>query len=363
MEAWNEFCSYLIDCKERNVSEGLYHEIIESQLSVLGWKKFKGEICHKERIPSGHGFAEPDIVIKKDGINQLVVEVKKPNHIQTAEDQSQLLSYMRLCTLRCGIYIGEHIEIFFDVQNNTTKPVSVYKIPLSLNNGHGKQFIDLIKRDSFDENALIKFCESQLIERQKQELIKSLKERVLNGKYTSYLIDCLKHHLQETDYSTLSEKEIDDTLNDIRIDIVSKNAVVQTESVPVTFIHSTVAPQKTNSGRDTTRFSLDGSSFLPKNRFALAVVRKYVINHPTLCYEEIHKTFPDIWQGSSGVIRQVRNIAPRQITERRYFVAPGETLCSSDGIKFAVSTQWKIDNIQNLFHFAKIQGWNVKKSE
>ena len=66
MEIWNEFCSYLIDCKERNVSEERYHEIIESQLSVLGWKRYKGEICHKERIPSGHGFAEPDIIIKKD---------------------------------------------------------------------------------------------------------------------------------------------------------------------------------------------------------------------------------------------------------------------------------------------------------
>ena len=34
MEIWNEFCSYLIDCKERDVSEERYHEIIESQLSV-----------------------------------------------------------------------------------------------------------------------------------------------------------------------------------------------------------------------------------------------------------------------------------------------------------------------------------------
>ena len=76
MEIWNEFCSYLIDCKERNVSEERYHEIIESQLSVLGWKRYKGEICHKERIPSGHGFAEPDIIIKKDGVNQMVIEVK-----------------------------------------------------------------------------------------------------------------------------------------------------------------------------------------------------------------------------------------------------------------------------------------------
>ena len=29
MEIWNEFCSYLIDCKERDVSEERYHEIIE----------------------------------------------------------------------------------------------------------------------------------------------------------------------------------------------------------------------------------------------------------------------------------------------------------------------------------------------
>ena len=92
MDIWNEFCSYLIDCRERNVSEDRYHEIIESQLSLLNWKRFKGEICHKERIPSGHGFAEPDIVIKKDNEIQMVIEVKKPNHEQTHEERLQLLS-------------------------------------------------------------------------------------------------------------------------------------------------------------------------------------------------------------------------------------------------------------------------------
>ena len=148
MEIWNEFCSYLIDCKERNVTEERYHEIIESQLSFLGWKRYKGEICHKERIPSGHGFAEPDIVIKKDGVNQMVIEVKKPNHMQTKEERLQLLSYMRLCTLRVGIYIGEHIEIFYDAQGDTTEPVSVCIIPLTLDNEKGEKFVELIIRNN-----------------------------------------------------------------------------------------------------------------------------------------------------------------------------------------------------------------------
>ena len=167
MEIWNEFCSYLIDCKERDDSEERYHEIIESQLSVLGWKRYKGEICHKERIPSGHGFAEPDIVVKKDGVNQMVIEVKKPNHLQTKEERLQLLSYMRLCTLRIGIYIGEHIEIFYDVQGDSIEPVSIYRVPISLNEKRGQQFVELIRRDNFDKDRFMGFCEAQLQEQKK----------------------------------------------------------------------------------------------------------------------------------------------------------------------------------------------------
>ena len=365
METWNEFCTYLIDCKERNVSEQSYHEIIESQLSILGWKRFKGEICHKERIPSGHGFAEPDIVIKKDGISQMVIEVKKPVHTQTKDERVQLLSYMRLCMLQVGIYIGEHIEIFYDTKDGSTEPTSVYKVPLTLNDKRGKRFIELIKRESFDARFLIDFCEEQLKEQKRKKSLHLLKEELQNGKYIPYLKDCLKQLFLEQERFSNQEKQIEDLINSLQISISTEDGDEHTEcaeNILTTFLSKSSATSAISSGRDNTRYSLDGSAFLSKGRFALAVVNKYVRIHPDKRYEEILTAFPDNF-GISVVIKQLNHISQKQLNDRRFFCSANEILRSSDGIVFAVTTQWTISTIQNIVNFAKSQGWDVKSSK
>lgn len=363
MEIWNEFCSYLIDCKERNVSEERYHEIIESQLSVLGWKRYKGEICHKERIPSGHGFAEPDIIIKKDGVNQMVIEVKKPSHQQTREERLQLLSYMRLCMLRVGIYIGEHIEIFYDAQGDSLEPISIYKIPISLNEERGQQFVELIRRDNFDKNYFIKFCDVQLQELKMHESLNLLKGDLLNGKYDSFLKDCLKQRIIEEDSFSVSEKQIDDMLSTVLIKIVLKEITEYSNSVQEAYSPMSYVPNEISGKKDNTRFSLDGSAFLPKNKFALAVVRKYVQLHPDKTLEELLKVFPHHWRSGTGVICETSQISPKQLQDGRYHTKPTEVLCSADGHQFAVTTQWNINTIQNMVNFAKSQGWEVKPNK
>ena len=364
MEIWNEFCSYLIDCKERNVTEERYHEIIESQLSFLGWKRYKGEICHKERIPSGHGFAEPDIVIKKDGVNQVVVEVKKPNHMQTKEERLQLLSYMRLCTLRVGIYIGEHIEIFYDAQGDTTEPVSVCIIPLTLDNEKGEKFVELIIRNKFDKESIIAFCENRIRELREQKTLRHVRDELISGSYEVMIADCLKRHLLAREGNAFSEQQIDKILSSLSFKVVAKDSVAQQGegiSIPLSSITDEIVYEK--SGRDNTRYSLDGSEFLPKKRFALAVVRKYVQLHPEKTLDELFKVFPHHWRTGTGVICEVAQISPKQLHDGRYHTKPNEILQSADGHQFAVTTQWNINTIQNMVNFAKSQGWDVKTSK
>ena len=47
IEKWNQFVYDLCDAKRRNVDEDEYHRLIEIQLQLLGWAKYRGEICHK----------------------------------------------------------------------------------------------------------------------------------------------------------------------------------------------------------------------------------------------------------------------------------------------------------------------------
>lgn len=368
MEIWNEFCSYLIDCRERNVSEERYHEIIESQLSLLNWKRFKGEICHKERIPSGHGFAEPDIVIKKNGEIQMVIEVKKPNHEQTNEERLQLLSYIRLCTLRVGIYIGERIEIFFDQQGNSSEPVSAYKIPIELNCEQGKKFVELMSRDNFTKEEVVNFCEKRIREQQSNIMLDQVRKKILDGEFETVLSDYFKQYLlNKNDYS-FSEQQIEDMLSSIQFKVIPKGEpfISEKEVVPSYHIYTfnrTGDVDKNKRQRDKTKYALDNDSYLAKNQFALAVVRKYVRLHPEKTYYELKRLFPDDWQGSMGVIRKLVDISSTQKEERRYYVESYNLLSSKDGLQFAVTTQWNKDNIKYLVNFAKSQGWSVKEKK
>ncbi|MBR2262575.1 MAG: hypothetical protein IJ916_12865 [Paludibacteraceae bacterium] len=354
METWNEFCYKLIDCKKKNASEEHYHLTIENQLSALGWKSYKGEICHKEHIPSGHGYAEPDILIKKEGVNQMVIEVKKPNHIQTSEERLQLLSYMRLCTLRVGIYIGEHIEIFYD-QINSEEPVSVYRVPLELNDERGQQFMELIKRDNFDKNNFQQFCLLQLQEKKKLDILKSLKDDLLNGKYNTFLKDCLKNRIFKDGNSLFSESQIDDLLSTLQIKIFSEGVDTCFDNCFDNSEYIESDPSLSDGSkhkRDNTRYSLDGGKFLPKRKFVLQVVKKYT-QLSNMTFAELLKDIPDEWQGSLGVIKKINEIGD----PKRYF---DEILYSADKLQFAVCNQWGKDNIQNIVKFAKKQGWRVE---
>ncbi|MBR5763577.1 MAG: hypothetical protein IKX93_03030, partial [Bacteroidaceae bacterium] len=68
-------------------------------------------------------------------------------------------------------------------------------------------------------------------------------------------------------------------------------------------------------------------------------------------------------QGSMGVIRKTCNIDEKEIVGKRFFVKDGELLCSSDGITFAVSSQWGIGNIANVVNLARRLGYDVSASE
>ena len=62
---WQEFCYDLIEAREKDTTEDVYQELVESNLRQLGWSKVRGEICPKERINVGsHNQIEPDITIK-----------------------------------------------------------------------------------------------------------------------------------------------------------------------------------------------------------------------------------------------------------------------------------------------------------
>ena len=120
----------------------------------------------------------------------------------------------------------------------------------------------------------------------------------------------------------------------------------------------TVTEVKTD-GRDKTRYSLDGVTYL-KNRFVWAVVNKYIQEHQNITYDELIAVFGDKNQGSFGVVRRVDS----EIVEKnpiRYFCKKDDDLLAIADGKVAVCNQWSKSTVINIFNIAVQLGYSVEK--
>ena len=358
-EKWNQFVYYLCESKKHGVNEQEYHSTIEAQLQLLGWMSYKNEICHKPNVPIGNsGFIQPDIIVQKDDVKLFVIEVKHPLHTQNEKDKNQLVSYMRQLKLNIGIYIGDRIEIFYDVPEDDNV-VSLLVIPLELDNANGECFVKLFSKENYSKEAIDQFCEERISELRYEENLNKIKYLLVNDSQ-ELISGAVKMFLCDKYGTLLRESDIDSLLSSFDFTAspkgMPKPAVVDV-CQPDTFIPE-LNREKQQRSRDMSRYSLNNSVFLAKNRFVHRVVKLYVEQHPAATYAELERVFPPILQGSNGVIRQIKNI--RDIEYVRYFMKKEELLKSGDGIVFAVCSQWGIFNVPQIVNLARRLGYDVK---
>ncbi|MBR5687411.1 MAG: DUF4357 domain-containing protein [Prevotella sp.] len=224
-EKWNQFIYVLSEAKKKGVDEEAYHTQIENQLQLLGWFLYNGEICHKPNIPIGNSkYIQPDILIKKGDEDMFVIEVKRPVHSQTERERLQLESYMRQLKLEVGIYIGEHIEIFYDIPKNKNA-ISVLKVPLELNNKNGAKFIEKFSKENFTKESIADFCEERIKEMQRQENLNKIKESII-ADAQAQIAESLSIYLLEKYSSSFSENDIKGMLATLSFTAKDKEGIV-----------------------------------------------------------------------------------------------------------------------------------------
>jgi len=361
-EKWNQFVYYLCEAKKNGVEEPEYHSMIEAQLQLLGWMRYKNEICHKPNLSIGNnGHIQPDILIQKDDKKQFVIEVKRPLHTQIAKDRDQLVSYMRQLKLKAGIYIGEHIEIFYD-QPDSENAVSVLSIPLELDNKRGARFVELFSKDRFSKETIVQFCEDRIKEMRYQESLNKIKENLITDAQ-GQVTEGMKMYLMEKYGNTFSESDIVGMLASLNFTATPKDGQQPVIVTPIASSQKQV-PDVTNPKRqyDKTQYSINGGPLQGKRRFVYQVVKTYVEEHPSATFADLEQTFPSTLQGSYGVIRTTDYIRERGIEEYRYLMKDGELLHSSDGITFAVCSQWGIGNTPRVVELAKKLGYVITTS-
>ena len=57
LEKWNQFVYDLIESKAKNIEEEPYHALIENQMQLLGWAKYRKEILHKQNVAIGRIYS------------------------------------------------------------------------------------------------------------------------------------------------------------------------------------------------------------------------------------------------------------------------------------------------------------------
>lgn len=364
IEKWNQFVYDLCDAKRRNVDEDEYHRLIEIQLQLLGWAKYRGEICHKPNIPIGNNnFIQPDILIKRDGEELFVVEVKRPVHTFCRREKQQLESYMRQRKIRFGIYIGEHIEVFYDTPESADA-VSVMIIPLELDNQNGARFVELFGKETYSQESLSKFCEKQIAEQ---------KKKVKMGEARKYLVDNakviiedrLRKYLKDEYEESFSDDEVEEIITGLSISLMPNEVQKCTSAEYLQPVFDgglsniPVSISKKPAGKPS-KYSLNGSSLLAANRFVFEVVKAFVAQHPDMSFSELERVFPSELQGSTGVIRSIDYLKMKNYKGQRFFDDASSILRSGDGVLFAVSTQWSYHNAPGFAEHAKTLGFTVE---
>jgi hypothetical protein len=123
-----------------------------------------------------------------------------------------------------------------------------------------------------------------------------------------------------------------------------------------------VQPTK-KTKRDFTSYRFDGD-VLGKGRLALAIVKRYVADHPGTTAATLKQAFPDSLQAASPIQYSKVQVVVAKLHEipdaerKRFFLSDGEVIALADG-EVAVSREWNRVNILNLIERAEGFGYSI----
>lgn len=135
------------------------------------------------------------------------------------------------------------------------------------------------------------------------------------------------------------------------VEILKKSPATETEN-------DDTQNEAFSSGRDTTKYFLDGKKY-GKNRLVLAIVKKYVELNPDVEETDLLNTFDKSLQGSLGVVRDLNEARLNcKDYKVRYFTQPDEQIKTATRT-MVVCSQWGVGNIGNIIARAKQLGIEV----
>jgi len=93
---------------------------------------------------------------------------------------------------------------------------------------------------------------------------------------------------------------------------------------------------------------------LGKGRLSYEIVKKYILDHSNITYNELEEIFPKSIQGNHGVFTTLENAQDiySRYGYKRHFLNEEDILFVGN-VKIAICSQWGIGNIDNIIKLAK----------
>lgn len=360
MDKWNEICADLRNCQARNVSESEYQKQVALDLRLLGWKLYAQEIREQVTIEIGAANAlRPDFVIYKDEKPQFVIELKKPQHVQRERERIQLFSYMKQLNLKIGLYIGEHIQVFYFDATKDEEPRLVFYVALETDSEDGKKFVELFSRENYSQENLMEFCQERMKQLHQQELLSDELNRLTSEDGRMWIYDILRQKYGEEHTTDWVEELLQKIDIHVNLKQIPKQEIdTQHDSL------SALSKIKTFPPRKRKYFSLDGNGRFCKNQLLLAVIKRFVKEHPHMKYQELEEVMLQNSIERWETIQTKRQNSKDSKKDTRWF--NNDLLKSNDGIEFAISCMVG-DNVKSGIDFKKVlkfaaqQGYKIEE--
>ena len=162
IDNWIEIVETLQPYIVGNSIESRYQQEIEYCLKMLGWRQSNGTMQSQVSLNIGHrNTIRPDIVLYKNDLPVLPIEIKRPSNSCNGQQEQQLMSYMRQLRLNVGLYIGENIQLFYDNPADIDNPISILKVELNKEDANGVTICELLSYPRFDSAVLESYCKDR----------------------------------------------------------------------------------------------------------------------------------------------------------------------------------------------------------
>ena len=329
---WIEIVETLQPHVKCNSTELKYQQEIENCLKFLGWRTSNKTMQSQLTLGFGAGNTlRPDIILYKNDIPVLPIEIKRPNNVCNDKQVGQLGNFMRQLKLNIGLYFGENIRFYYDNPNDLDNPVNVLTIELSKEDSNGDTFCEMMSYEKFNTNNLEEVCKEhyhQIMSR--NNLHQRFSEYFAENNVTRNIVSLIKEKFVKEGFD---EKILENELNKLVCRIEWK----RTSSVEKRFENTEI--NVSASENNETEFSLDGIKYWGIGRFVLAAVKQYVSEHPDITIEDLEKQFPSCLSTNRkcGIIRTMDFVKGRK-DEGRFFTK--EPIKLKDGIEVVVYSQW-----------------------